>query len=293
MIVILIPAYRCEHTIGKVVLKARKYGVVIICDDGSDDFTAEIATCCQAEVIKNPRNLGKGEALKNLFNYVRGRDPDIVVTMDADDQHDADEIPELIKPIIEGRADVVSGTRQKKSWFRAIGGKFLNLFSPHKELDYQCGFRAYSHKALKAIEVKESGFFADQQILEDLMKKGVRVTQVPITTRYDKYSHSKNPISHFLEVLESITYRKPLITFGVFGLIASLIGLSLLYNVALVWFKYAQLGIGRLMLGAVMILLGSFSFFAGLILHVLIRKLGLDGKAKKIMNVNNDAEMIK
>lgn len=275
-VVILIPAYKCEHTIGKVVLKAKKYGSVVVCDDGSDDFTAEIATCCQAEVIKNPKNLGKGEALKNLFNYVRNRDPDIVVTMDADDQHDADEIPELIKPIIEGRADVTAGSRQKKSWFRAFGGKILDLFSPRKELDYQCGFRAYGRKALKAIEVKESGFFADQQILEDLVERGVRVIQVPITTRYDKYSHTKNPFSHFLEVLESIAYRKPLITFGVFGLIASLIGLSLLYSVVLVWFKYAQLGIGRLMLGAILILLGSFSFFAGLILHVLIRKLKLE-----------------
>ena len=259
------------------MLKAKKYGVVIVCDDGSDDFTAEIATHCQAEVIKNPRNLGKGEALKNLFNYVRdNRDPDIVVTMDADGQHDADEIPELFKPIIENRADVVIGSRQRKMWFRALGGKILDLFSPRKELDYQCGLRAYGREALKAIEVKESGFFADQQILEDLIKKGIRVTQVPITTRYDKYSHTRNPFSQFLEIFESIAYRKPLITFGVFGLIASLIGLSLLYGVALTWFKYAELGIGRLMLGAILILSGSFSFFAGLILHVLIRKLKLE-----------------
>jgi len=272
-IVILIPAYRCEHTIGKVVLKAKRYGSVVVCDDGSDDFTVEIATHCRAEVIKNPRNLGKGETLKNLFNHVRSHDPNIVVTIDADDQHDADEIPELVEPIIEDRADVVAGSRQKKSWFRTLGGKVLDFFSPKKELDYQCGFRAYGRKALEVMEVKESGFAVDQQILEDLVSKGLRIVQIPITTKYDKYSHSKNPLSHFLEILESIAYRKPLITFGVFGLITSSVGLLLLYSVALIWFKYAQLGIGRLMVGAILILLGSFSFFAGLILHVLIRKL--------------------
>ena len=108
---IIIPAYNEELTIGSVVALARKYGDVLVVDDGSADRTSEIARNAGAFVIKHETNMGKGAALRTGFEYALSMDYKIVVTLDADGQHNPDEIPVLLEPIVNGKADLVIGSR--------------------------------------------------------------------------------------------------------------------------------------------------------------------------------------
>ena len=84
-VVVAIPAFNVEKSIAKVVLEAQKYvDVVVVCDDGSEDFTGEIAERLGADVVRHERNLGEGAALRSLFDAGRKISADVLVTLDAD-----------------------------------------------------------------------------------------------------------------------------------------------------------------------------------------------------------------
>lgn len=108
-IVAIIPCFNTEETIGEVVVNAQKYvDEVIVADDGSSDKTAEEAKNSGAIIIKHDKNRGKGAVMKNAAKIA---DCDLLVFIDGDGQHDAAEIPKLLKPIIDGKADFVIGSR--------------------------------------------------------------------------------------------------------------------------------------------------------------------------------------
>ena len=112
LIVACIPAYDEEGSIGGVVVRAGKYvDRVVVCDDGSVDLTGAIAEGLGAVVIRHERKMGKGAALNSVFRYVRDLKPDVVVVLDADGQHNSDEIPRLVEPMVGGAADMVVGSR--------------------------------------------------------------------------------------------------------------------------------------------------------------------------------------
>ncbi len=130
-IVACIPVKDEENSIAKVIVKTMKYvDHVIICDDGSKDLTADIAEKLGSEVVRHERNLGYGAALGSLFSMAR-KEADIMVTIDGDDQHDPDDIPRLVEPIISGEADIVIGSRFLNSskdsapGYRQVGIKII------------------------------------------------------------------------------------------------------------------------------------------------------------------------
>src|ERR1041384_1825417 len=100
----IIPAYNESKNIRKIIEHTTKHvGSIIVVDDGSQDNTAEIASAMNVKVIRNRYNIGKGAALrKGLIEACRNNNVDIVVTIDADGQHDPSEIPKLVKPIESG-----------------------------------------------------------------------------------------------------------------------------------------------------------------------------------------------
>src|SRR3989338_3510859 len=159
-----------------VVQNCLKYSdKVVVCDDGSNDLTSLEAEKAGAVVIKHAKNQGKGAALKSLFNFSKDLAPDVMVTIDGDGQFLSEEIPKIIKPIIDGTADVVIGYRfddnSQMPTYRKYGNKFFdkmtNLASELPFRDSQSGFRAYSKKAVNMISFSTNGFGVDSEILID------------------------------------------------------------------------------------------------------------------------------
>lgn len=157
----LIPAYNAEYTIPKVVLLTKNYvEKVFIYNDGSTDMTSIMADITGAMIIGNEKNNGKGFALRELFNWAKEHNPEWVVTLDADDQHNPQEIPKLAKFVESGEFDIVIGRRDGMSIARKFVNKLLTYVNG-SNLDIQSGFRIYSRNALNAINFKENGFGAD------------------------------------------------------------------------------------------------------------------------------------
>src|SRR4030042_6886904 len=108
----VIPAFNEERTIGRVVRDAMKHvSEVVVVDDGSADATSQTAIGAGATVLRHSKNKGYGSALATGFQHFRNNGANILVVLDGDGQHDPAEIPILIQPILEGLADIVTGSR--------------------------------------------------------------------------------------------------------------------------------------------------------------------------------------
>ena len=221
-LVAIIPAYNEEKALPDVISKTLKYvDKVIIVNDGSDDKTEEVAMGAGAEVINHIINLGKGEALKSGFKSVN--DDSIIITIDGDGQHNPDEIPNLIKPIIEDGADLVNGSRymngpeENTPAYRRVGQKVLdiatNISAGIKVTDSQSGFRAFSPRARDCFRFKDTGFGIESEMLVDAAEAGLKIVEVPITVRYDVDGSTKDPITHGVGVLLKIIIDKVTRTF--------------------------------------------------------------------------------
>lgn len=208
-IAIIIPCHNEAYTIGGIVKDCLKYGTVIVVDDGSKDTTALLARSCGAEVYCHPKNYGYGTAIKTGFTVTKNFD--IVVTIDGDNQHNADEMPRLINAIGDGY-DVVIGSRFLKSnqikipAYRRFGIWVINLaynFGHKSITDSQSGFRAYSRKFLDSIELKENGFGSIIEILVKARKKGFIIIEVPISCTYHNLEQDShlNPFRHGFDVI--------------------------------------------------------------------------------------------
>jgi len=283
-VVACIPAYNEELTIAKVVLKARRHvDKVIVCDDGSTDMTAEIAEACGAEVIRHEKNMGKGAAMQSLFRRVREGAADIIVTLDADGQHDPDEIPVLVNTMIETGADVVIGSRflsretmNKVPTSRRVGNRILNIVTSVKDvMDTQSGFRAYGRRAIESIQPTEMGFAVDSEILYKASELGLRIVEVPVGVEYRVPRPSKRgPVFHALDVLlgmvKHLSMRHPLIFYGLPGVISFLIalisGLMLIHMFNLT--RYFSLPLAIITLGCGV--LGAILCSTALILWILV-----------------------
>ena len=237
-VIACIPAFNEEKTIGYVVKKALRYvDEVVVCDDGSTDNTTTESKTAGATLLHHKKNQGKGAATKSLFEYARKSNADVIVTIDGDGQFLPEEIPKLVKPIIENKSDIVIGYRHDKTEmpsYRKIGNKFLdkitNLASELPFRDTQSGFRAYSKKTLKAIDFTTNGFGADSEILVVASQKGLKISEEKVTVIYNtgEKTSTKNPVSHTTNVvaslLELIALRHPLRYLGIPGLILMSLG---------------------------------------------------------------------
>jgi glycosyltransferase involved in cell wall biosynthesis len=241
-IVAAIPAFNEEKTIAKVVIKSAKHvDHVIVCDDGSKDMTGEIAERLGAEVIRHDRNMGYGAALASLFRRAHEIGTDVMVTLDADMQHDPDDIPKLVRPILDGEADIVVGSRflsegsEEVPSSRRLGIKAITRLASaasYKGLtDAQSGFRAYSRKAIELITPTELGMGASTEILLKAAERGLRMKEVPVRVSYNvERPSTHNPLYHGLEVVLStvkhMSMRHPFLSYGVPGVIALIVAIA-------------------------------------------------------------------
>ena len=243
MKLICIPAFNEEARLSDVIVEAKNYAdLVVVCDDGSSDNTSKIAISNGAELIRHSKNLGKGSAMKSLFNYAKDHSAELVVMIDGDGQFKANEIPLLIKPILDGY-DIVIGNRLGKNSkmpnYRTFGNKVLdkitNIAADLPFEDTQSGFRSYSKKAIESISIQSDGFGSDAEILVNAAQKNLKITDVPVSVLYDigTKTSTKNPISHTTEVvlslIELISIRRPLSYLGIPGIIIFAMGNNFFY----------------------------------------------------------------
>ena len=219
-VVVGIPAFNEEESIAAVVLGAQKHAnVVVVVDDGSSDLTADVARAHGAYVVRHRKNMGKGAALRSLFDKAVDVGADIVVTLDGDGQHDPSEIPLLLKPIKNLEADMVvgsrfSGAKNEMPLYRFFGSIIINLMvnfhaNGKAVSDTQSGFRAYNRKALRDIDIIVNGIGVDSEILLKAYANEVKIKEIPVSCRYRGVDGSTyNPVLHTAKVLGIImAYR--------------------------------------------------------------------------------------
>jgi glycosyltransferase involved in cell wall biosynthesis len=279
-----IAAYNEARYVGSVVLQARQYvDEVIVVDDGSTDNTAVVAELAGATVIRHDKNRGKGAAIQSILAEAKKGNPDILVLLDADAQHDPNEIPALIKPVLEG-FDLVIGSREaqkdKTPRYRRIGQKVIfrssRLASKANVADSESGFRALSPKAIKKLDLKAHGFAIESEMITRAAEKNLKITEVPISNIYTRDGSTLNPIRHGIDVLSRIiimiSQRRPLFFFGLAGGILLVIGLIIGIRVIDIAVTTGNLAIGSTILTALLIIAGILSIFTGVILNALGRR---------------------
>jgi glycosyltransferase involved in cell wall biosynthesis len=282
-VVVGIPAYNEERTIARVVIQAKKHSdSVMVCDDGSTDATGEIARELGAIVIRHERNTGKGEALRSLFFEARSTGADVLVTLDADGQHDPSEIPVVAGPVLSGKADVVIGSRMAGGAsqippMRRAGNRALNQMTDRRFSDSQSGFRAYSRRAFEEISPAEAGMGVDSEILQEAANRGMGIVEVPISVEYEVPNPSKqNAAYHFLDVIASLikflSMRHPLVFYGIPGLalvVAGVVFLVRTLNVVTQTGVVTNLALTYGLIALGLFLFGLLTAYTGVILFTL------------------------
>jgi glycosyltransferase involved in cell wall biosynthesis len=283
-VVVGIPAFNEEGAIAKVIVRSQRYASkVLVVDDGSIDDTALIAKSLHAIVIRHEKNLGKGAGIRDCFEWAKQNGADILVTLDADGQHDPSKIALLIDTLETRQADVVIASRMSKpngmSRHRWAGARALDyatqVRADERVVDTQSGFRAYSRKAIENIVPAELGMGVDSELIMKANNAGMRIVEVPVAAAYTGLDTSTyNPLMHALDVFFSmikfVSIRHPLLFYGGFAIIA--LGTSFFYG--LLTLDYYQTW-GRVITNLALIsiaagLIGLLSLFTGIILFTMI-----------------------
>ena len=214
-IVAVLPVYNEENTIGDIVRIVKKYvDLVVVVDNNSTDRTVWEAQKAEAKVYTE-KIQGQGAATRLGWNSIRwGNYYDILVTLDADGQHNPEEIPRLLNTVkspFRHSPDIVIGSRfllpAKAPCYRKFGIDVItwlyNVGHKQKIVDSQSCFRAYRRKVLEIINIEENGFGLSTEVLIKARKLGFKIIEVPISCIYHKdrrMNSTLNPVRHGLEV---------------------------------------------------------------------------------------------
>lgn len=196
-ILIVVPAYNEAPTIKNVILDLRKNGYdnILVVDDGSSDQTFAIAAKEKCLVVSHVINRGLGAALGTGFAYAQRSGVDILVTLDADGQHEAKDIKALLAPILSSKADVVIGSRLLGRKNMPKDRKVLNFMSNILTFllfgvwttDSQSGLRAFNKKAIKSIRIKTERMEVSSEFFKEIRDNHLTFAEVPIKAIYTAY----------------------------------------------------------------------------------------------------------
>jgi glycosyltransferase involved in cell wall biosynthesis len=220
-VIIVMPAYNAGQTLQKTVSDLPKglASKIIVVDDGSKDDTVKVAKKLGLTVFSHPRNLGYGGNQKTCYWEALKDDPDVVVMLHPDYQYDATLTGEMVRPILEGRFDVMFGSRIRTRNEAIQGGMPLTkyilnrLFTPIENLilgvnfsEHMSGFRAYSKKVLQTVPFgrMSDDFVFDQQFMASAISFGFRVGEIPVPVRYYDDSSSIQFIKGSKFLLETL-----------------------------------------------------------------------------------------
>jgi glycosyltransferase involved in cell wall biosynthesis len=205
-VVVVMPAYNAARTLHMTYadLPHDMVDLVILVDDGSSDETTKIARELGLELFIHNRNYGYGANQKTCYREALEAGADIVVMVHPDYQYDPTLLPEVVRPIQEDRADVVLGSRllganpmqQGMPWWKYISNRFLtgleNVVFGLRLSEYHTGYRAFRREVLESVNLAMNSdkFIFDQEIMAQLVNIKMRITEVPVPTRYFKQASS-------------------------------------------------------------------------------------------------------
>jgi glycosyltransferase involved in cell wall biosynthesis len=285
-ILVCIPAYNESKNIKQIVIRALEYATkVIVYDDGSIDNTAETAENAGATVIRGRVNRGYGVAIRSLFEYAKQEEADIVITLDADGQHNPSYIPDMLEPIIEDGMDVVIGSRfltskdgERVPRYRSFGIKTitrLTQVASYKTItDATSGLRAYSKHALTEIRLFERGMGVSTEILMSAKEKGLLIKEVPVTINHDvDGGSSQNPVSLgvgiIYPVMQFISLRHPLAFYSLTGIVLLLIAAFYMNNAMELYASTKYISTNMILVSVGTAVVGVVLFATGVILYTL------------------------
>jgi len=286
-VVVMIPAFNEEKSIGKVIkeIPRKIEGVdkveVLVIDDGSTDNTVKVAKDAGADkVVSHKHNLGLGVAFRTGLEIALSMGADIVVNIDADGQYYGGEIPMLILPILENKADVVLTDRRVLSLTHMpFGKKYGNLIatfvtrivSGFNVKDAQSGFRAFSREAALKLNLLADYTYVQETIIQAVDKK-LRIVQIPCIFRArEGKSRLISSIWNYAKRAGSVILRtyvryKPLKVFTVIGITLFILGSLLSFRFLYFYFQGEGGGhIQSLILASILLLLGFQIIILGLI----------------------------
>ncbi len=219
-IALLIPAYNEEKYIQSVIENCTSYGMdIIIIDDGSSDSTAEkvrsliTSSVNSLKLIVHPKNMGKGRALITGFEYISNNDYTGVITLDADGQHDPDEIKDFLKIVRDEDPDLVIGNRLGNTSGMPFIRLATNVFTSwivsniagKKVSDVQSGYRYLKSDALRKIKLRTSNFDTEPEIIMRAGWNNMKILNVPIKTIYhDDFKSYVNPVTDTIKFFKLV-----------------------------------------------------------------------------------------
>jgi glycosyltransferase involved in cell wall biosynthesis len=226
-VIIVIPAYNEEGSIGETLVGVKEQlsappladfeSVVIVVDDGSTDGTRQRALEAGAIVVSHIVNLGLGAALGTGFEAALQHGAAVVVTFDADGQHNPQDLSKIIAPILDDTADAVIGSRLMDPSHMPLDRRVINwganlftwLLFGTWTTDSQSGLRAFSRLAIQRMELKTSRMEVSSEIVAEVHRLGLRLAEVPIEVFYTDYSRNKGQSNlDSLTVLSKLILRK-------------------------------------------------------------------------------------
>jgi len=194
----VIPAYNEAETIAKIVGEVKPLvDQIVVVDDGSSDNTGKLAKAQSVKVLSHFINRGQGASLETGNQYALRAGADIIVHFDADGQFLAEEIKDIISPIIKGEADIVFGSRFlgkksnmppfKKYVIIPLAHLVNKIFTGSNLTDPQNGFRALSRKAASQIKIEQDGMAHNTEIISKAFASGLKIKEVPVTVIYHNF----------------------------------------------------------------------------------------------------------
>jgi glycosyltransferase involved in cell wall biosynthesis len=199
----IVPAYNEEHSIGTVLEEIRAADAdlhVVVVNDASEDGTAAIAARAGAALVNLPFNVGIGGAMQTGYQYALEHGFEVAIQVDGDGQHDPREIGQVLEPILDGRADLVVGTRFVKGGgyrgtrLRRVGirifAAIVSLMVGQRVSDTTSGFRAVNRKALRLFAAQYPHDYPEVESIVLLSRHGLRLLEVPVQMRVREAGNS-------------------------------------------------------------------------------------------------------
>jgi len=288
-----LPAYNEEKNIAKIIVQLKKVAdQIIVCDDGSTDLTSRIAESLGTIVIKHPKNLGYGSAIRSIFLKAREINSEILVTIDSDGQHKIEDVEKVVKPVIDGRADISIGSRfldkdDNAPKYRKLGiniiTKVTNSSLSEKITDSQSGFRAYNNKVLQALSPSDSGMGISTEILIKSSNLGFKIAEVPTEIQYEGDTSSQNPVSHgtgvLLSTLKYISIERPLRFYGIPSFILFAIGFAFTFFATQYYAEVGRLNTNLTLIAAGTLVIAVILIVTAILLYSLVSVVR-EGKAR-------------